>query len=156
MPSFLYLLLLLLVAGGVHIALLRPRSVKRAGEVSLLYLLIGYCGVPQVALAIWSLTNPDRVATILGFPTGNPFQTFLAVAFLGMGLIAVLTAFYGGSFRAAAAIVWAVFFAGANFIHTGQGSHSHAAAFHIFLTHLLIALLLAGALLASGLLKRTA
>jgi hypothetical protein len=111
-----------------------------------------------VALSIWSLASPDRVAAALGFPAGNPFQAFAGVASLGMGIISLLALWYRGSFRVAPALCWAVFFTGATLIHLADRGHGHARThadvLHIFATHQLIAILLVAGLLASGLWKR--
>ncbi len=156
--SFLYLLIVVLAAAGAHLARLRAPTVPRAAEVVLLYILVGYCGVPMLAVGTWSLFRPDRVAAILGFPAGNPFQTFLSYALLGMALVAVLAVRYRGAYLVAPALLWAVFFAGATAVHLGDiRAHdhlSHRVLLHVFATHALISILLLTALGLSGEVRR--
>lgn len=157
---FIVLLVLVLAAAGVHIARMKERTGRRVGETLLLYLLVGYCGVPMLVVSGALLAAPDHVAGILGFPAGNPFQAFLGVAYLGISVLAVLTLRYRGTFLIAPALAWAIFFGGATAIHFvdfGQREAlTHAGMLEIFASHGLISVLLVGALLASGLLKRTA
>lgn len=151
---FLILLAGVLVAAAIHVARMNDRSVGRIGEVVLLYVLIGYCGVPMLVMSGALLIAPERVATGLGFPAGNPFQEFLGYAYLGMSLLAVLAVRYRGEFLVAPAVVWAVFFLGATGIHLrdagGRGALTHGGLLAILLTHALISILLIGALWASG------
>lgn len=157
---FFYLLLLLLAAWAIHVLRMRDRTAARIGRIGLLYLLVGYCGVPMLAISIWSLLNPAGVAEAFGFPAGSPFQAFFSWAYLGMSLISLLALRYRGSFLIAPAVCWAVFFAGATFVHLAEfGEHGHLthhAVLAIFVSHGLISVLLAGALVASGLLKESA
>ena len=160
-PVFFYLLLVLLVAASIHVALMRDRTMRRAGEIFLLYILVGYCGVPQLALGLWGLASPDRVAAMLGFPAGSPFQDFTGASLVGMSVLSLLALRYRGTFLLAPAVCWSVFFAGATYahlrasvqhlqtVHHGAGP-SHAALLHLFATHGLISVLLVGALIASG------
>ena len=83
---FLYLLLALVAGWSIHVARMKNRTLQRAGEVGLLYILVGYCGLPILAVSIGSLARPDRAAAILGFPAGNPFQDFVGYALLGMSV----------------------------------------------------------------------
>lgn len=157
---FLYLLVVLLSAASIHVARMRDRTMRRAGEIFLLYVLVGYCGVPQLALGLWSLASPDRVAATLGFPAGSPFQDFTSISLVGMSLLSLLALRYRDTFLIAPAVCWSVFFAGATYAHlraAGQPLHgfhgaapSHAAMLHLFATHGLISVLLVGALIASG------
>lgn len=151
---FLLLLLALLIAAGIHIWLTTDRTVARASEIVLLWVLVGYCGIPMVPIAIGSLVRPDVAAAHLGFPEGNPFQTFLSVAYLGISLVAVLSLRYRGTYLVAPALLWSVFFTGATFIHmhdyAAHDALSHHAALAIFGTHGLIAAILAVALVLSG------
>jgi uncharacterized membrane protein len=155
---FVALLVVLLVAAAVHITQLKERTPRRGGEIMLLYLLVGYCGIPMLLVSVAMLVWPAHVAAHLGFPAGNPFQAFLAVAYLGMSLLSVLTLRYRGAFVIGPAIIWTVFFAGATVIHLRdfhhRGALTHGGVLVIFTTHGLIAVLLAGALLMSGLLTK--
>lgn len=153
---FTYLLLFVLVAAAVHVLRSEERGLRRVGRIVLLYVLVGYCGVPMLAVSLGVLLVPDHAAEVLGFPSGNPFQTFLGFAYLGMSLAAVLAVWYRDSFVIGPALCWAVFFAGATFIHLddygARGALTHHSLLAILTTHALISLLLLGGLLASGVL----
>jgi hypothetical protein len=154
---FLLLLLLLLVAASAHVALMKTRSVARAGKVFLIYLLVGYCGVPMVLVSVWCLLRPDDAASSLGFTPGGAFQEFFAVAYLGLAVLSLLAPWYRRSYLIGPAIGWTVFFAGATFIHmrdmSAHHSGSHGGMVIVFATHGLISVLLLASLLASGVWK---
>jgi hypothetical protein len=151
---FTLLLAALLVAVAIHIARSEERTPRRIGELGLLYLLAGYCGVPMVAVSLITLVSPDHVTDFLGFEPGHPFQDFLGFAYLGMSLVATLALRYRGVFLVGPAVAWIVFFGGATWVHLkhfdGHGAPSHADIVHIFASHGLIAVLLAVALFMSG------
>ena len=150
---FFVLLILLLLVASAHVALRRPRTLARTGTTFLVYLLVGYCGLPMVVVSIWSLARPDQTASMLGFPPGGPFQQFFGVAYLGMAIISLLTPFLRRSFLIGPALCWAVFFAGATAIHfADESAHqtlTHGSMLAIFATHGLISVLLLIALAAS-------
>lgn len=154
---FAYLLVGLLAAAAVHIARSEDRTSRRIGELGLLYLLVGYCGVPMLGVSAGVLWRPDRAAEMLGFAAGNPFQGFLGYAFLGMSVMAILSLRYRGTYLIAPAITWAVFFAGATAVHlrdyAARGALTHHGLLEIFVAHGLISILLVAALLASGVAK---
>ncbi|MSR06756.1 MAG: hypothetical protein EXR93_06810 [Gemmatimonadetes bacterium] len=169
--SFIYLLFGVLIAAGIHVWRLKNRTVQRAAEVVLLYVLVGYCGIPMLIFGGLNLFHPDEVATAFGFPTGSPFQIFFGYGYIGMALIAVLSLRYRGAYLVAPAVVWSTFFAGATLIHVNHlhgggalpgvileppGAISHGAFLHIFATHGLIAVLLMTALAYSGAWKQRA
>ncbi|MFW6202419.1 MAG: DUF6790 family protein, partial [Gemmatimonadota bacterium] len=130
--------------------------VRRVGELLLVYVLVGYCGIPMVGVSVATLAAPERVAEILGFPAGNPFQAFMGVAYLALSVLAVLTLRYRGRFLIAPAVGWAIFFAGATVIHVRHeiagGTLTHGGVLAVFATHGLISVLLVGGLVVSGLL----
>ena len=154
---FIFLLAALIAAAAVHVYRLEDRSLRRVGEIALLYLLVGYCGLPMLAMSIAVIVWPDQMAAHLGFPPGNPFQSFVGVSFLSMSLVSVLALRYRSAYLIAPSVCWAVFFAGATFIHIAdygsRGALDHGSALAIFATHGLISVLLVAALLSSGLLK---
>jgi len=140
----------------VAVALRRGLDGQSAAELGLTYLLVGYCGVPMVVVAIVSLVHPHEAAEVLGFTPENPFQTFLSWALLGMALAALLSFKYRGRYLIGPAVVWATFFAGATHVHltdlAGRGGVGHGSVVAIFLSHGLISLLLMVALVRSGVL----
>jgi hypothetical protein len=74
-----------------------------------------------------------------------------------MSLVATLVAFYRGAFLIGPSVVWAVFFAGATWVHlsdlSGRGAMTHGGAVAVFIAHGLVSLILVGGLLASGVLR---
>ena len=150
---FFVLLVILLAAASAHVAFTKPRIVTRGARIFLLYLLVGYCGIPMVLVSWWCLARPGEAASVLGFPPGGPFEQFFAVAYLGMSITSLLAPFLRRSYVIGPAVCWAVFFAGATAIHfMDESAHqtlTHGSALAIFATHGLISLLLLIALFMS-------
>jgi hypothetical protein len=144
---FVYLLALLLLAATVHAAVLRERTRGRVAELVLLYLLVGYCGVPMLAVSIWVLVSPEHAAAGFGFSAAGPLLAFFGWAYLGMSLLALLALRYRGTFLVAPVVVWTAYLGGATLVHL-QGSPGRAV--EILASHGLIAILLVGALITSG------
>ncbi len=144
---FVYLLVLLLVAATVHAVALRERTLARVAEILLLYVLVGYCGVPMLAVSLWILASPDRAAAGFGFSATQPLLDFFGWAYVGMSLLSLLALRYRGTFLVAPVVAWSVYLGGATLVHL-QGSRGGA--LEIFASHGLIAVLLVGALIATG------
>lgn len=144
---FVYLLALLLLAATVHVAVLQQRTTERVAEIVRLYLLVGYCGVPMLAVSLWVLVSPERAAAGFGFSAAGPLLGFFGWAYLGMSLLSLLALRYRGAFLVAPVVVWAVYLGGATLVHLQE---SHGRALEIVTSHGLIAVLLVGALIASG------
>ena len=157
---FILLLAGLLLAASIHIAGWGEKTARRIGEIVLLYILVGYCGIPMLLVSAWNLARPEQAAAHFGFSSGGPFQEFAGVAFLGMSLASILALRYRGGYLIAPTVCWGVFFAGATIIHLKDAFHrgvlTHAGMFHVFAAHGLISVLLAVSLLASGVLKQKA
>jgi hypothetical protein len=119
-----------------------------------LYLLVGYCGLPMAWIALRLLLDPSGTVADFGLEYSPDLALFFGWAYLGMALLGVLSGLYRGHFAAAAALLWAVYFAGATVVHLGdlQGGAppSHGAILAIFVAHGLVAALLIGGLAASG------
>lgn len=151
---FIILLALVLLGWAVHLWRSPSRSRERAGELLLVWVLVGYCGIPMLAVAGVFLVHPHEVAHILGFEPDHPFGLFLAWAYLGMAIIATLSLRFRETYLVGPAVVWAVFFAGATLAHVsaegGVAQMGHAGLLVIFAAHGLISVLLAGGLWASG------
>ena len=81
---FFALLVLLLFAWAVHVRRI-PRRPGARGELLLRYVLIGYCGIPMVIVALLFLVHPHEGAEVLGLEPDHPFGLFLGWAF-GTGL----------------------------------------------------------------------
>ena len=150
---FVFLLGLILIAAVAHGMMARLRSREHLAELVLIYLLVGYCGLPMLGVSLWALMSPDRAAAAFGF-TAGPIFSFFAWAYLGMSSVALLALKYRGTFLIAPVTVWAVYLGGATFVHMGEstavGGHAHAALLEVFAAHGLIAVLLVIALALSG------
>ena len=55
---FVFLLGLILIAAVAHGVMSRPRSRERVAELVLIYLLVGYCGLPMLGVSLWALVLP--------------------------------------------------------------------------------------------------
>ena len=144
---FVYLLALLLLAATVHAAALQQRTLGRVAEIVLLYLLVGYCGIPMLAVSVWVLVSPERAAAGFGFGAARPLLDFFGWAYLGMSLLSLLALRYRSAFLVAPVVVWTVYLSGATLVHLQE---SHGRALEIFTSHGLIAVLLVGASIACG------
>lgn len=155
---FLLLLLLVLVGAAVHCVRSRERTPARAGELLVRYVLVGYCGLPMLAVAGGVLVAPAHTLGVFGVSAAGELEAFFGWAYLGMAVTAVMVVRYGGAYMIGPTIAWAVFFAGATRVHLqalgGSGGAGHGTALTIFATHGLVSVLLIGGLLASGLLRR--
>ena len=147
-------LILTLIAATIHVVRLSNRSTARIGEILLVWVLVGYCGIPMMGFMGFALVHPVEAAQLTGFPPGSPFQAFTTWALLGMSLTATLGVRLRGTYLIAPALAWSVFFAGATAIHLRQyaelGGLSHHMMLTIFATHGMISVLLLGGLAASG------
>ncbi len=150
---FLTLLVSLLVAAAVHAAISGRRSHQAVAELSLLYILVGYCGFAMLGVSAFSVIAGDRAAAWLGWPPDNPFQQFLSFALLGLALAAILSIRFRGTYLVGPVVGWSVFFAGATYGHLadlGQRGASHGTVLHTFATHTSISVLLLVLLGLSG------
>lgn len=150
---FSILLGLLLVATAVHFGVSPERTPRRAGRLLVLWVLVGYCGIPMVWVALRLLVDPPGTIADFGLDYAPDLALFFGWAYLAMALLATLSGLYRGQFAAAAALVWAIYFAGATLVHLGDlhggGPPSPASIFVIFVAHGLIAVLLLGGLAMS-------
>lgn len=150
---FLLILLAVLLAATIHVARMSGRGGGQAGELFLVYLLGGYCGLPMLILSVVGLASPEYAVELFGIP-GRNTQGAVALTFLAMSLIAVMALRYRGTYLIAPAVAWTVTLGGGTFFHLHDpGARTHLGALAVFATHGLIGLLLLAALLWSGLLK---
>jgi hypothetical protein len=118
----------LLAAGLVHGLLTRSRGAGRVPELMLVYLLVGYCGVAQMAVGATAVVNPDFVAVhMAGVPAGNPIMLWAGFLILGAGIAATMTALLRGTYIVGPVVVWATFWLGATYAHT-VADHARGAA----------------------------
>ena len=155
---FVFLIVGLLVGAAIQLGVQGAWSRRRVGEVGLLWVLVGYCGVSMLLHSAESLLLPALVADWHGFPAGGIWQAFTTVALLGMAVSAVLAIWYRGAYLIGPSLTWAVYFGGATVIHlqdeAAKGPLTTGAVAGIFVTHGLIALLLLVFLAMSGALAR--
>lgn len=156
--SFHLFLALVVLGAAVQIARMSTRSTDRVGETVLVWVLVGYCGLPMIGFMGFGLMHPTEMAQLTGFESGSPFQIFTTWALMGMGVAATAALRYRGSYLVGPALAWAVFFIGATSIHFGQfradGTLTHGSMLLIFATHGLISVLLLGSLAMSGVWRR--
>lgn len=149
------LLIVGIVAGAIiHSFRLTERTPAAIGEVFLVWVLVGYCGLPMLAVSVGILAAPERMAEML--PIGEPTNVvaFFGWAYLGMSLMATLALWFRGAFLIGPAVCWALYFLGATAVHLhGSGAHAmgHGGLLATLATHLLITVLLVVALGASRL-----
>ncbi len=156
---FVLLLFGCVLAAAIHALRLRERTTERIGELVLLYVLVGYCGVPMVAVSVGILAAPERMAEMLPIGEPGPVVAFFGWAYLGMSLLPLLALRYRGTFLIAPVVCWGVYFAGATFVHLhggGGGAASHGGMLAVLATHGLVTVILAIGLFMSGLLGRSA
>jgi hypothetical protein len=151
---FQILLLVLIAAAALHLWRSQERTLERGGLLLLMYVLVGYCGIPMIVVALLVLVHPGEAAEVLGFAAGNPFELFLGWGYLGMAVVATLSLRYRGSYLVAPALLWAIFFAGATAVHAGDyraaGVLTHGSLLQLFVAHGLVSVLLVAGLWASG------
>ena len=156
---FFALLVLLLFAWAVHARRIPGRPGAR-GELLLRYVLIGYCGIPMVIVAILFLVHPHEGAEVLGLEPDHPFGLFLGWAYLGMALMAASALRFTGAYLVGPAITWSVFFAGATTVHLQMGGGAtamgHGELLMVLGAHALVSALLVAGLWTSGLTAGTA
>ncbi len=149
---FLYLLVVILAGFGVHLIREQERTSVRAGELLLRWVLVGYCGIPMVIVAILLLADPAATLARFGFSADGPLVSFSGWAYLGMAGGAISTLRGPRTALLAPAICWATFFLGATIthLHAGHGASSHESLFFVLASHLLISLLLLTGVLLKG------
>lgn len=140
------LLLLLVAAAGVHYFRSAERGRAQAGRLLLRWVLVGYCGVPMVVVALLLLVHPHETAEAFGFEPDHPFALFFGWAYLGMALSALGALRGSGGWLTAPAVTWGVFFTGATFVHIadegGVGALGHGGLLAILAAHAWVAVLL--------------
>jgi len=115
---FLLCFVLALVIGAVHLHLdKQPRTRARVAETFLLWLLVVNVGVASVLTFMGDAFFADKMATSLGWPAGNPFQSLVAVANLSVGVLGILCYWIRGTFWVATVIAFSVWWLGAGAVH---------------------------------------
>jgi hypothetical protein len=116
----LVFLILGLVVGAVHTYLdpKQPRTRVRVAQIFLLWFLVISVGVSGVFAFIGRHTVfADATARSIGWPTGNPFQSEVAVANLSVGIVGILCYWMRGNFWIATVIGFSVWWLGDAVVH---------------------------------------
>ncbi len=114
-------MILVIVASLAHIGFMRqPRNVASILAIVLKYAFIFIVAFSGFIAFLGHTFRADYVAQQIGWPTGNPFQSEVAVANLAFGVLGILTIWLRGTFWLATAISYAVFMTGAGVVHIHQ------------------------------------
>jgi hypothetical protein len=114
----LVFLILGLVVGAVGVYLdKQPRTRVRVAQIFLLWFLVITVGVSGVFAFIGHTVFADATAQSIGWPTGNPFQSEVAVANLSVGVLGILCYWMRGSFWIATVIGFSVWWLGDAVVH---------------------------------------
>jgi hypothetical protein len=141
------LLVLSLVAAGIHLNSRPARPKAASAELVLIYLLAGYCGFAQIIRSIAVLVRGQPLMGHVQFTPGDPAVMWLGFFGLGCGVIAAISIWRRGNFLIAPVIVWSVFWTGTTFAHIRLGDWNQVSEtwpwmLWTFATHGLIAVLL--------------
>jgi Family of unknown function (DUF6790) len=125
MGSFVSLVFVTVLAiAGAAVQLVRsrqPRTLGRASEVFLVWflvwLLVVWAGIGAVLAFLSHTLLTDQTARAIGWPTGNPFQSEVAVANLVVGVLGILCYWIRGNFWSAAVIATSVWLLGDAVVH---------------------------------------
>ncbi|MBU4198816.1 MAG: hypothetical protein KKG09_04190 [Verrucomicrobia bacterium] len=111
-------LLITLVAVLTHLGLdKQPRNSKRVLEIILLYFFAIQVGVGGIWAWMGHAFMADRVATLIGWPTGSPFQFEIAVCDLAWGVCGILCIWCRNGFWLATGIGNSIFLLGCAYGH---------------------------------------
>lgn len=100
-------------------------------EIFLSYILFFNIGLMSLIAFSGHLFNPNEIAKLIGWPTGNPFQFEVGVANLAFGVLGVLAIYYRGLFWLATVIGSSIFLLGDFIIHLIQYAHGNQAPYNI-------------------------
>ena len=121
MIVFIILFLLSFVVAGLHIYRdKQSRTGRRIAELILLWLLVINTGFGGIYAFMGHAFAANEVAESIGWPTGNPFQTEVAVANLAIGALGILCYWIRGNFWTATVIATSIWLLGAAAIHVKE------------------------------------
>jgi len=98
----------------------KARGRRRILEILLLYLLPTTIGLMGLWGFLGHMFLSNKVASLIGWPTGNPFQKEIAFANLAFGTLGILCIWIRGNFWLAAILGQGVFMWGAAGVHLWQ------------------------------------
>ena len=121
MGSFFFTIIFPVIAvAGAAVQLARsrrPRTLGHASEVFLVWLLVVWAGIGGVFAFLSHTLLANQTAMAIGWPTGNPFQSEVAVANLAVGVLGILCYWIRGSFWLATVIATSVWLGGDAVVH---------------------------------------
>ena len=121
MILFLIFFVLSFAVAGLHIYRdKQPRIGGRIAEILLLWLLVINIGLGGLWAFMGHAFAANEVAESIGWPTGNPFQTEVAVANLAIGTLGILCYWIRGNFWTATVIATSIWLLGAAAIHVKE------------------------------------
>jgi hypothetical protein len=150
--AIIFFPVLAIAGAAVQLARSRqPRTLGHASEVVLVWFLVVWAGIGGVIAFLSHTLLADQTARAIGWPTGNPFQSEVAVANLAVGVLGILCYWIRGNFWLATVIATSVWLLGDAVVHiyhmvVNQNYHPGNAGlpfyFDILLPLLLIVLLI--------------
>ena len=155
MIVFIILFVLSFVVAGLHIYRDKQlRTGRRVAEIILLWLLVINTGFTGIYAFMGHAFAANEVAESIGWPTGNPFQTEVAVANLAIGTLGILCYWIRGNFWTASVIATSIWLLGAAAIHVREivdaGNYNPGNAGVVFYMDIIGPLLLIALLLYTG------
>lgn len=156
------ILFLGLAAFCIVISLIRSRkelTPLKVVETILLYLLFINVGLFGLLAFYGHIFLADRIATSIGWPMGNPFQSEVAVANLAFGVLGLFCIRFRDGFWLATGVGYATFLFGAACIHIREilvaGNHAiNNAGPILYIGDIMIPVVILLLLLARGQLQR--
>ncbi|MGB9938167.1 MAG: DUF6790 family protein [Methanobacterium sp.] len=114
-----YIFILITLIGAVlHLFLSKsPKTKNRVFEVFLLWFLFIMVGIGSIWAFIGHTFMSNTIATMIGWPVGNPFQLEVGVANLSYGILGILCWKFRDNFWTATVIAVSTFYLGAAYIH---------------------------------------
>jgi hypothetical protein len=95
----------------------RPRTLGHASEVFLVWFLVVWAGIGGVFTFLSHTLLAEQTARAIGWPTGNPFQSEVAVANLVVGVLGILCYWIREDFWLATVIATSVWLLGDAVVH---------------------------------------
>jgi hypothetical protein len=115
------LMLLVVAVSVLHIFFTKcGRDNRKMVEIFLMYFLVIFVGVTGILGFVGHTFMPDRIARLIGWPIGSPFQFEVAVADLAFGILGIFCIWMRDSFWTATGIGSSIYFLGAAYGHARQ------------------------------------
>jgi hypothetical protein len=153
-------ILITLIGAMLHLFLSKaPKTKNRIFEVFLLWFLLIMVGIGSIWAFIGHVFMSNTIATMIGWPAGNPFQLEVGIANLSYGILGILCWKFRDNFWTATVIAISTFYLGAAYVHimnitqTGNiapGNAGYALYIDILIPIILICLLIAYTMTKNG------